>query len=78
MKNEIMIFEGKWLELEIIMTRKITQTQPHTMFSLMYKTYIQMYMWEKEEKGLKKKNMMGKILRKWGEEALFIIANKVK
>jgi hypothetical protein len=28
-KNEIMLFVGKWMQLEIIMSSKISQTQKH-------------------------------------------------
>jgi hypothetical protein len=50
-KNESMIFEGKWMEVEIIMSRKISQTQPNSVFSLMYKTYIQMCICERKRGG---------------------------
>jgi hypothetical protein len=34
-KNEIMLFSGKWMELEIVMLSKVSQTQDKVyMFSL--------------------------------------------
>ena len=59
-KNESMIFEGKWMEVEIIMSRKISQTQPNSVFSLMYKTYIQMCICERKRvRGREKRKKEG-------------------
>ena len=35
-KIEIMLFEGKWMELEIIMLSKTSQVQRHMIFILFY------------------------------------------
>jgi hypothetical protein len=42
-KNEIMLFASKWMELEMIMLRKVSQVQKDTchIFSLICKTKIE-------------------------------------